>query len=159
LTETAGQEGTPSRRLLFTGLAPAPEAIAERMGVAAGAGLLTRRRLMLIDDAPLRLATSYFLPDTPEAEELSGDAFLGAGLQDLFNRHGRTFGAAEETLVARMPSTDEAAILQIPQGDPVVEITRTSLDSNRVPVHTLQTICVGSRHLFVVRQSGDDKAF
>jgi GntR family transcriptional regulator len=159
LTEAAGQQGSASRRLLFSGLSPAPEGIAERMGVSPGDDLLTRRRLMSVDEVPLRIATSYFLPDAPEAEELSGDSFLGAGLQDLFERNGRKFGRAEETLVARLPSADEARVLQISAGEPVVEIVRTSLDSADKPVHTLQTICAASRHVFVVRQVDGDEAF
>ena len=159
LTEAAGQEGTPSRRLLFSGLTPAPEGIAQRMGVAPGADLLTRRRLMLVNEVPLRIATSYFLPDAPESPELSGDSFLGAGLQELFDRHGRNFGRAEETLVARMPTSEESELLAIEGAEPVVEIIRSSFDDDGAPVHTLQTICAASRHVFVVRQPPEDRVF
>jgi DNA-binding GntR family transcriptional regulator len=129
------------------------------MGAGPDRVLLTRRRLMLVNEVPIRLATSYFLPDAPESAELSGDAFLGAGLQDLFDRHGRAFGRAEETLVARMPSAEEAELLAIGAGDPVVEIVRTSFDAAGEPVHTLQTICAAGRHVFDVRQLDGDAIF
>lgn len=121
--------------------------------------MLIRRRLMLVDGVPLRIATSYFLPNAPEADELSGDSFLGTGLQELFERHGRIFGRAEETLVARMPSDEEAELLAITVEEPVVEIARTSFDAGGEPVHTLQTICVAGRHLFDVRQLDGDRVF
>ena len=159
LTESSEQSGAPSRKLLFSGLSPAPPVVALRMGVAPDIGLLTRRRLMLVNEVPIRLATSFFLPDAPESGELSVGAFLGAGLQELFDRHGRTFGRAEETLVARMPSAEEAELLAIGSGEPVVEITRTSYDAAGDPVHTLQTICAASRHVFDVRQLDGDEVF
>ena len=159
LSESSEQPGAATRKLLFAGLSPAPAAVEGRMGVSEGSDLLIRRRLMLVDDVPLRVATSYFLPEAREAEELAGDTFLAAGLQELFQRHGRIFGRAEETLVARMPSDDEANLLQIPLDEPVVEIVRTSFDDNGEPVHTLQTICAASRHVFTVRQLDEDTVF
>jgi len=159
LTETKGQSGTASRKLLFSGLSPAASPIALRMGVEEGTQLLTRRRLMAMDGVPIRLAVSYFRPDIPEAADLSGDAFLEGGLQELFDRHGRTFGRAEETLVARMPSPEEAGLLAIQPDEPVAEIVRTSFDDSGEPVHTLQTICAASRHVFVIRQRPEDRVF
>lgn len=159
LTETGAQAGTPTRKLLSSGLLPAPAAVARRMHAAEGTVLLTRRRLMSVDDVPVRLAVSYFPPDAPEAAELSQDAFVEGGLQELFGRHGRRFGRAEETLVARLPSVEEAELLRIAGSEPVVEILRTSYDEGGQPVHTLQTICAARRHVFVVQQISGDSAF
>jgi DNA-binding GntR family transcriptional regulator len=159
LTESAGQAGRPSRKLLSSGLFPAPAAVAARMGVEPGDDLLTRRRLMLVDDVPVRAAVSYFLPVTPETADLAGDTFIEGGLQAIYERHGRRFGRAEETLVARLPSPDEVRLLDLAEGEPVVEILRTSYDNEGTPVHTLQTICAASRHVFEVRQPADDSIF
>ena len=159
ITETAGQEGKPERRLLSSGASPAPRTVATRMGVKPGTDLLERRRLMLVDGVPVRLAISYFPTDAPEAGELAGDSFLPGGLQELFDRHGRRFQRAEETLVARLPTPEEAQVLQIPPAEPVVEILRTSYDDQQSPVHTLQTICAASRHVFPVTQAPSDTVF
>lgn len=159
LTEAQGQSGAPDRRLLFAGPSPAPPVAAARMGVDAGTELLSRRRLMLVDGTPLRIATSWFLPDAPEAKELSAGTFLKGGLQEMFDRHGRVFGRAEETLIARLPSGEEAALLHIDPADPVVEIVRTSFDQDLKPVHTLQTVCAATRHVFDVRHPPGDRAF
>lgn len=159
LSESTGQPGKSTRRLLSSGLAPAPANVARRMGVDPGDDLLTRRRLMLVDGIPVRLATSYFLPVTPEAPELSGGEFIEGGLQAMFERHGRKFGRADETLVARMPTPDEVQLLDIEAHEPVVEILRTSCDDQDTPVHTLQTICAASRHVFDVRQAPGDSVF
>lgn len=159
LAESTGREGTPSRRLLFAGRSPAPAAIAGRMGVAEGEELVTRRRLMLVEGVPIRLALSYFPADAPEAGELSGGDFLEGGLQELFERHGRRFGRAEETLVARLPEPWEQDLLEIGPTDPVVEIVRTSYDHLDAPVHTLQTICAAGRHVFDIGRPEGDTIF
>ncbi|HVL52403.1 MAG TPA: UTRA domain-containing protein [Actinomycetota bacterium] len=159
ITESAGQKGKPERRLLFSGPSPAPQTVASRMGVERGTALLERRRLMLVDGVPVRLAISYFPTDAPEAGELAGDTFLPGGLQELFDRHGRRFQRAEETLVARLPTPVEAEVLQISPAEPVVEILRTSYDDRQSPVHTLQTICAASRHVFPVTQAPGDTVF
>ncbi len=129
------------------------------MGVGPGDDLLVRRRLMLVDEIPVRLAISYFPAGIPEAEELGGNSFLEGGLQELFDRHGRRFGAAEETLVARLPTAEESERLEMRPTEPVVEILRTSYDDRGTPVHTLQTICAGSRHVFIVRQPPEETGF
>lgn len=159
LAETSAQSGSPGRRLLSAGPEPAPAAIAQRMAVTAGSDLLVRRRLMLFDSVPVRIAVSYFDPAGPEAGELAAPAFLGGGLQEIFERHGRRFGHSLETLVARPAEPAEAQLLQIEGSEPVVEILRTSYDEGGVPVHTLQTICAASRHEFVVTPRPGDGVF
>ncbi len=159
LTETAGQAGEATRQLLFSGPAPAHPSVVELMGVEPGEQVLSRRRLMLVDGVPVRIATSYFLPEAPEAAELTGDDFVPGGLQELFERHGRVFARAAETLVARLPAGDEAELLAIDPAEPVVEIVRSSYDREGQPVHTLQTICAASRHVFVIGQPPEDEAF
>ncbi len=145
--------------MLFCGLSPAHPSVIESMGVVPGEQVLTRRRLMLVDGVPLRIATSYFLPEAPEVDELRGDGFLQGGLQELFERHGRVFGRAVETLIARQPTNQESELLAIGAEEPVVEIVRTSYDREGKPVHTLQTICAAKRHVFVIAQRPGDEAF
>lgn len=159
LAESQSQPGRPERRLLFSGPAPAPAPVARRMAVGEGDELWCRRRLMLVDGIPLRLAVSWFPAGAPETKELSGDGFLEGGLQELFSRHGRRFGRAEETLAARPADPGEPELLAIAPGAPVVEIVRTSYDDGGRPVHTLQTICAAERHLFDVRQMPGDAVF
>lgn len=159
LTETAGQAGTPSRTLLFAGPSPAPPAIAAIMNVQPGEDLVTRRRLMLVDGVPVRLAVSYFRADTPEADELSRTSFIEGGLQVIYDRYGRRFGRSRETLVARRPTPEEMNLLNLDPADPVVDIVRTSFDAENQPVHTLQTICAAGRHVFVIKQPPEDHAF
>lgn len=159
LTESGSQDGTPSRKLLFTGSAPAPAGVARLFRVEEGAELLARRRLMSVDGVPVRLAVSWFSLDGPEASELAAGGWIEGGLQQLFDRHGRRFGKADETLVGRLPSTEESGLLEIDRSEPVVEILRTSYDTSGRPVHSLQTICAAGRHVFVVRQLPGDSSF
>lgn len=159
LTESSGLTASPSRRLLFVGLWPAPGPVARRMGVPAGTELLVRRRLMLIDGIPVRLACSFFLAGSPESDELERQAFIAGGLQRLFEAHGRRFGRAEETLDARHPQAAERALLEMKPDGVVVELLRTSFDQDERPVHTLRSACVAERHRFIVGQMPGDGSF
>ncbi|MDQ4149505.1 MAG: UTRA domain-containing protein [Actinomycetota bacterium] len=145
--------------MLFIGTAPSPQNVAERMEVEAGAELFVRRRLMYVDGVPVRVATSYFLVSDAEATPLEEPDFLPQGLQEILEQMGKRFGRAEETLIARAATPGEARVLELDASASVVEILRTSYDSEGAPVHTLETICAAERHVFRVRQFPDDRAF
>lgn len=155
LTETEHQ-GTATRRLLEVATIAVPARFAGVMGETA---VIVRRRLMAVDGVPVRIANSYFPAAAPESDQLSSDGFIEGGLQKLFEARGRRFGKARETLTARMASAKEAEELQLPEGEPVVEIIRTSFDTRGEAVHTLETICSASRHVFVVTPMDGDNAF
>lgn len=156
LTET-GNQGTPSRRLVEVGITHPPDHIAEAMG--ASTTLIVRRRLMSVNGIPVRIANSYFPAGAPESADLLADGFIKGGLQKLFERYGRRFGRSRETLTARPPSEQECQMLELAPRDPVVQIVRTSYDPDGKPVHSLETICAASRHLFVVTQLPGDCVF
>ncbi|MGQ0678116.1 MAG: GntR family transcriptional regulator [Actinomycetota bacterium] len=157
LTEAEQQTGSPGRRLLEVGVGYPPDHFAEFMG--ARTPVIIRRRLMTIDGVPVRIANSYFPAQAPEADDLLGDGFIDGGLQKLFESHGRRFGHARETLTARAATSQEAEVLELGSTDPVVQIIRTSFDAQGEAVHTLETICAATRHVFVVTQLPGDTAF
>lgn len=155
LTETEHQ-GTATRRLLEVATITAPHHFA---GVMGDSTVIVRRRLMSVDGIPVRIANSYFPAESPESEQLRRSGFIEGGLQKLFEDHGRRFGKARETLTARVATPEEALTLQLAQGEPVVQIIRTSFDDRGDAVHTLETICSASRHVFVVTPMDGDSAF
>lgn len=156
LTETA-EQGVATRRLLEVATVPVPDHLAPVLGNATM--VIVRRRLMSVDGVPVRIANSYFPADSPQAQALLSAGFIEGGLQKLFAGHGRQFGRARETLVARLPHPEEAALLEMTRTDPVVEIIRSSFDLQDRPVHTLQTICAAGRHIFEITQIAGDRTF
>lgn len=159
LSESEEQELNARRVMLEVGPTPAPVHIADRMSIAPGDIVLVRRRLMLVNDTPVRIASSYFPLALFEGTALAEDGFVEGGLQGFFENQGLRFGRALETLTARLPKPFEAEMLEISSEIPVVEILRTSYDYHDRPVHTLETVCAGDKHLFRIRQIDGDEVF
>ena len=159
LSETEHQGVTPSRQMLKVGPEPAAAHIAARLGVAEGDDVVVRRKLMSANGIPIRISGSYFLPAFAEETGLDQADFIEEGYQVLFERHGRRFGHAVETLTGRMPTPDEAQTLQLAADVPVVHVLRTSYDVNKEHIHTLESVCAADKHVFRVRQPDGTDAF
>lgn len=151
LTEAERQGVTASRRMLHVGMEPCPERVAASLAVAPGERVLARRKLMLAEDVPVRIATSYF-PATLGEGPLATPDFIPGGLQGALEQLGHRFGGADEELTARMPTPYEAEALDLGPGTPVVCVLRGSYDVDAHPVHALETICAADRHVFRIRQ-------
>ena len=85
--------------------------------------------------------------------------FIEEGYQVLFERHGRRFGHAVETLTGRMPTPDEAHTLNLSADIPVVHVLRTSYDVNKEHIHTLESVYAADKHVFRIRQPDGTDAF
>lgn len=159
LTEADRQGVTASRRMLYVGTEACSSHIASRLMIATGDPVFVRRKLMLADDVPMRIATSYFPVALAEDARLTAPDFVPGGLQGVLEDMGHRFERAEETLTARLPSPAEIETLDLDPGTPVVQVLRSSYDTSDSPVHTLDTICAADRHVFRVRQVTGNDAF
>lgn len=153
LAEADGQGFAASRRMLDVGTEPCPAGVAAGHGATAGDPVFVRRKLMLADGVPVRIATSYFPLALAEGSPLEAPDFVPGGLQEALEGMGCRFGRADETLTARMPSSYESEMLELVSGVPVVAVLRSSYDANERPVHTLETICAADRHIFRIQQA------
>jgi GntR family transcriptional regulator len=152
LAEAAGQGITGERRMLFVGLEPATDHVATALGVEPGSDVLARRKLLSVNGVPVRIATSYLRADLFAETPLAGGGFLEPSLQGAIKALGHRFGHADEHLIARPSTENEARTLRTDPKDWVVQILRVSFDQGGTPVHALETICAASRHVFPVRQ-------
>jgi len=80
LIAEAGQQGHEVAQLMrFLGTAPAPAAVAERLGIEVGSPVHVRRRTTLIDGRPNQLADSYYGLELAEAVPAIKDEDTGPG--------------------------------------------------------------------------------
>jgi DNA-binding GntR family transcriptional regulator len=119
--------------IVFAGRDAAPDHIAEVMGVQPGTEVVIRRRHLFDKETnrPEEIGASY-LPLT-----VAGDTFLEEGMvvpkalflcvEDLTGRH---YTRARDQWTARMPSADEAAVLELPTGAAVLHVIHTARDEN-----------------------------
>lgn len=152
MTEAERQGIRAGRRMLYVGPEPAADHVAAALRVEPGADVLARRKMLLADDVPVRIATSYFRLDVFGGTPLAAPDFVRPSLQAGIEALGHRFGHAEEHLVARPPTGFEAATLQLDPGEWVVQVLRAGYGDDGTPVHTLETICAASRHVFPIAQ-------
>lgn len=152
MTEAERQGVRAGRRMLYVGPEPAGPYVAEALRVEPGTDVVARRKLLLADDVPVRIATSYLRLDLFGGTPLCEPDFVRPSLQAGIEVLGHRFGWAEERLIARPPAGSEAETLELDDGEWVVEILRISHSTEDVPIHALETVCAASRHIFPIAQ-------
>ncbi|WP_371783277.1 GntR family transcriptional regulator [Streptosporangium subroseum] len=101
--------------------------VAEAYGISEGSPVYERARLVKEGDSPTHTLTSYYRPEdvegTPLGDPTPGPAGPGGGFAVL-TIQGLEPDSMTETIHARMPTPDEAEILQLPAGEPVMVLQR-----------------------------------
>ena len=159
VTEAERQGLRADRRMLYVGLEPAGAGVAAALRVAPGDPVIARRKLLIANEVPVRIATSYFRADLFGATRIARAGFVTPSLQAEIETLGYRFGRADETLTARAPTGTEAATLELAPGEWVVEVLRASYSDRDEPVHVLQTVCAGTRHVFEITQAAGADEF
>lgn len=152
LVEAERQGIRADRRMLYIGLEPASEHIAAALHVEPGDEVVARRKLMLANDVPVRIATSFFRADLFGGTRMAEPEFVRPSLQAALQDLGYAFGHAEEVLTARPVTEWERSTLEVEVGEWVVQVVRATYSSEGTPVHTLETICAATRHVFPIGQ-------
>lgn len=122
----AMETGTGDRdEIVFAGRAPLPAQVAEVMGAEPGAEVVVRRRHLFGQDPdrPEEIGASYI------PLEIAGGTFLEeptVAPKGLFlcieELSGKRYAKARDHWVARLPTAEEAAILSLPTGSPVMHV-------------------------------------
>ncbi|MFF4988098.1 GntR family transcriptional regulator [Streptosporangium saharense] len=110
-------------------LVEADEAVAVALGIEPGSPVYERARVMTRDSIPTHTMNSYYRPadveGTPLVDPTPGIAGQGGGFQVLTDR-GLPPHRITEDISARMPTAEETLLLDLPAGEPVVELRRTT---------------------------------
>jgi GntR family transcriptional regulator len=104
---------------------PAPERIAEALGVPVGAAVLVRSRRFAVDDRVVQTATSYIPLDVVAVAPAV--AYTGPGPGGIYARMAEAGVGPEvfsERLISRPPSPAEVATLSLARGTWVIAIIR-----------------------------------
>jgi len=127
--EASGRSWQPTDQTQTVRKVQADADIAHALGLPEGALVYERARLVKDGAAPTHTLTSYYRPEdvegTPIVDPTPGPAGRGGGFAVL-TLQGLEPDSMTETLCARMPSPEEAEQLQLPAGEPVMVLTRTT---------------------------------
>lgn len=127
---------------------PAPPEVAGHLDLAAGAPVVAVARRVDVDGEPLFWDRSYWPAHLgePAPADLAGRPVL-RWLED----RGLHLAEAALTLAARGATAEEAAILRLPRGSPVMAIDRTVYAAGGQPVLYSAVVYRSDRYQFQIR--------
>jgi GntR family transcriptional regulator len=125
---------------------PEPD-IVERLGLTDEDPVLVRRRLLYANDEPVQISDSYYPYRLVEGTPLAGRAKVLAGSLKTLQQAGVQLRHVAEDIAVRMPRPEEARLLKLATGVPVIRFLRTLSDANGVAVEVSEIICAGDRHI------------
>lgn len=104
---------------------PAPVAVAETFGIEAGTDILRRRRVTSpAGEAPFQIVDTWISPEgVRDAPKVADESTGPGGYLDRLEESGHGPIGWQETTRTRMPSSEEAQLLEISKAVPVMEMT------------------------------------
>jgi GntR family transcriptional regulator len=139
-------------RVLSAGMRPADAETATEFGLEAGALVLSVVRIRLADGSPISVEHVQ-LPARrfPGLLELP----LGGSIYELLESHYDTRPSeALERIEVVQASADEAALLEVERGAPLLSIARTTTDQHGEAIEFSQDLFRGDRTRILVRTPG-----
>lgn len=142
-----GGEGA-SVHVLSAGPVLTPARVASALGVDQGTAVIARQRLVVVDEVgPVELGTTYIPIQLAAGTQVSDRAPISEGvLQHLARVKGVIFDHVAERLSARLPTTEEAKLLDIGRREPVLGAVLTVCDRTAQPLLAVDLVLPGSRH-------------
>ena len=154
-TEAVARGQVPSRRMLVTGRGPVPADVAGWLGGRAGDEAVIRRRLLLLDDVPAVISTSYYPLRVAGGTRLESPDALPEGPDNLIGQLGYRFARGIELLRARMPTPQEVRLLELEPGVPVVRLLRIDHDPDGRALQVADDLYAADRHEFGFEWAGN----
>ncbi|MFE5329418.1 GntR family transcriptional regulator [Embleya sp. NPDC056575] len=147
-TEATAQGQVPSRRMLKVGKDAVPRDVADWLRVSSPAQAVVRKRLQLLDGEPAVISTSYYPLWLAAGTGLESSEALPAGPDAYIESLGHRFVRGIEVFRARMPSPDEARMLQLDRGVPVVRMLHIDFDADGRTLQVADDLYAADRHEF-----------
>ncbi|TJZ56163.1 UTRA domain-containing protein [Streptomyces piniterrae] len=143
--ETAARGRRGSQRIVHAGEIAAPSEIAELLGIAEGEHVVVRRRVMYLDDQPCELTDTYYPAHIARGTRLAGTAKIPGGAVSLLAELGHIGARVQEDVIARMPGDGERDVLRTEADEPVLQLTRVTLDGHDRPIQVDRMAMPGNR--------------
>jgi GntR family transcriptional regulator len=150
-------------RLLDVGEVRPPADVAEVLGLEREATAAMRSRLLLSDDEPFELATSYYPVEIARGTGLASPGKIRGGAVNLLKQLGYNSVEFIDRVSVRLPTTQEFEVLELPDDIPVHRTFRTYYTPEGVPFEV--TVMIQGGHLYGLQyrqptrgfsQAGDD---
>ncbi|MFI6979895.1 GntR family transcriptional regulator [Embleya sp. NPDC050154] len=124
-----------------------PRRAASALGLPSGAKALLRRWLVRDEDGPSELVSSYFPLELAERTDLASDQALPGGLRAHLESRGKVrIDHITERICARLAGDQEAELLELPAGEPVLGLLVIGHDSTGRAWYVADVVLAGDRH-------------
>lgn len=117
----------PTTRVLTRDLRAAPADVAEQLGVPVGSEALYLRRQRSTDGVPVALLENWLPSDFAD---ISFELLEEQGLYQILRSRGVTIRVAKQRIGARREHGDEAELLDVDKGGPLLTMERVAYDSS-----------------------------
>lgn len=155
IAELEAENRKPEVEVLEVAPSPSPPDIAKRLGLRSNARVLVRRRRYFADGQPIEIATSYLpwsiVKGTSVAQANPGPGGIYARLEEM----GYRLKEFTEEVSSRMPLPEEAQLLQLREGIPVIHLVRTAFDEKDQPLEVCDTLMAADSYVLSYRLSAD----
>lgn len=149
---TDGQRGTDT--VLGLAVVPAEEPVAARLAVAPGDPVVRLERVRGIDDRPVAHETAWLRGPLPGLDRHL--TATGSLYRTLADRYGITVAAAEDQIETAPAVPEDAALLGVDVGVPMLLVHRTAWDAAGRPVEWTRSVYRGDRFRFLARSALTD---
>lgn len=147
LTEELHRRGeVPGARILAFESIPAPDEAARQLGCRQSTPVLHIRRLRTADEIPIVLVDHCLAPSIRLEREQLGQSLY----ETLERRVGVRLQEGQHTVWAGRCTSEEAAALAVPEGDPVLRFRRVTFDAEERPIVYEEGVARGDRYEYSV---------
>jgi GntR family transcriptional regulator len=144
----------PSTKVLSAAMLPADEVIAEQLRIDPGTLVFSLRRLRLADDEPLAIEDSAL--NFKGCEGLLDEDLEHNSLYRLLEqKYGMPLMEAEQEIEAGLATPENAEVLQISVGSPVLFTRRTTFTDRNRPIEYARSVYRGTKYTFYTHLKRD----
>lgn len=140
----SAQGRTTETRVLEAEIVAAPSNVARALSLPPGAQAIFLRRLRVVDGQPAAIHLSYM----PSRLSALLEFDLSGSLSQLMSRVGARVERSEDSVEAVLATGEEAALLEVPQGSPLVLISGTAYSAGNEPIRYTEALYPGARWKF-----------
>lgn len=145
----------PSTIVLSIATISAPAAVAATLNLSDGAKALYLSRLRLVDDEPLAVMENYLPAGLLKLARLQLEQ---TGLYRVMRAAGIVPRVASQTIGARAATTEEAQLLEIDEGAPLLQLQRVSYDETGRAIEYASHAYIAARHSFQMNLVSETRA-
>lgn len=145
-TENAKEGRRATQRITFVGEVEPPEDVADSLRLPDAATAVLRKRVLFLDDEPVRLVESYYPTELVRGSPIMEAGKIPRGAGAVLLALGYPIRRARDVVYTRMPTPDESRALRLSTGTPVFCIVCTVCSDDDLPIEVHVMVSGGDRN-------------